>query len=124
VALLAQAGITAEEYQRALEQLERIPVTKQARRQASRKLLDETIKTKAGKLVRGHGLNPEGRDLDTKHLGKSNWLIVKTAVDNKAAAALGRGPKERRDLSQAEVDLIAERLGDIVAEVELELFNG
>lgn len=123
LALLKQAGVTPEEYGRATDQLEPIYVTKQARRQASRVLLDETIRTRAGKLVRDHGLNPEGRDLDAKHLGQSNWVIVKAAIDKQANTAVGRGPKERSDLSQAEIDLITERLDSIVSDVETELFR-
>jgi hypothetical protein len=120
--LLMQAGVTAEDYGHAVEQLEPIPITKQARRQASRTLLDETIKTRAGKLVRDHGVNPEGHDLDTRHLGHGNWVIVKAAIDTKIKAAVG---KERKDLSQVEIDLvITERLGGILADVESELFNG
>lgn len=122
--LLAQAGVSPEDYKRAIEQLQPIPVTKQARRQASRTWLDETIKTRAGKLVRVHDMNPEGHDLDTRHRGQSNWVIVKAAIDTKANAAAGRGPKERRDFSQAEIDLIAKRLDDILAEVEEQLFHG
>lgn len=122
--LLLQAGVTAEEYGRAVEQLEPIPVTKQARRRASQKLLDETIRTRAGKLVRERGLNAEGRDLDLKHLGQSNWVIVKAAIDNKARAMVGSGQKKRNDLSQAEIDLITERLDRIIDEVEEELLNG
>jgi hypothetical protein len=122
--LLKQAGVTPEEYGRAIDQLQPIPVTKQARRQASRLLLDETIKTRAGRLVRDHGLNPEGRDLDSKHLGQSNWVVVKAAVDQKTNAAVGRRRNERPDLSQAEIDLIMERLDSIVTAVESELFSG
>ena len=124
LALLKQAGVTPEDYGRAIEQLEPIPVTKQARRRASQKLLDETIKTRAGKLIRDYGLNPEGRDLDKKHLGRSNWQMVKAAIDQKTNAAVGRGPKERGDLSQAEIDLINERLDGIVVEAEEELVDG
>jgi superfamily II DNA/RNA helicase len=124
LATLKQAGITPEEYGRATDQLEPIPVTKQARRQASRLFLDETIKTRAGRLVKERGLNPEGRDLDSKHLGRRNWQIVKAAIDQQANAAVGRGPKERSELSQAEINLITERLDNIVASVEGELFDG
>src|SRR5664280_842625 len=106
VALLMQAGVTPEDYSRAIEHIEPILVTKQARRQASRTLLDETIQTRAGKVVREHGLNPEGRDLDRKHIGQSNWVIVKAAIDQKANATVGQGPKARSDLSQAQIDLI------------------
>jgi superfamily II DNA or RNA helicase len=124
LAILMQAGVTPEQYGRAIDQLEPIPVTKQARRQASRSLLDETIKTRAGKLVHEHGLNPGGRDLDTKHLGQSNWVVVKAAIDQQANTEVGRGPKERSELSQAEIDLITERLDGIVSTVEGELFGG
>jgi hypothetical protein len=122
--LLQRAGVTPEEYGRLINELEPIPVTKQARRQASRLMLDETIKTRAGKLVRDHGLNPEGRDLDKKHLGHSNWVVIKAAIDQKVNAAVGRGPKERSELSQAEMDLITERLDALLDAVESELFNG
>lgn len=124
LALLAEAGVTPEEYKRAVELLVPIPVTKQARRQASRAMLDERIKTKANKLLRDHGLNPEGRDLDTRRLSRSNWVIAKAAIDNKANAAVGRGPKERGELRQEEIDLISERLDGILAEAEAELFHG
>jgi superfamily II DNA or RNA helicase len=123
LATLKEAGVTPEEYRRAIEQLDPVPVTKQAHRQASRKALDEVIQTRAGKLVRDHGLNPEGHDLDTKHLGRSNWLIVKTAIDRQAKTTVGRSAKERRDLGQPEIDAITEQLDSIVATVESELFN-
>ncbi len=121
---LLSAGYTAEDIGRVAKLLEPIPVTKQARRQASRSWLDETIKTRAGKLVRDHGLSPEGRDLDTKHLSQGNWVIVKAAIDKKANASVGRGTRTRSELSQAEIDLITGRLDSIVAEVEGELFGG
>jgi hypothetical protein len=124
LATLMQAGVTPEEYGRATDQLQPIPVTKQAHRKASRLLLDETIKTRAGRLVKDHGLNPEGRELDTRRLGRGNWLVVKAAIDSHAAVAVGRSVKERDQYSQPELDLIAERLDSLVATVESELFNG
>lgn len=121
---LLSAGYSAEDIGRAAKQLEPIPVTKQERRRAAQKWLDETIKTRAGHLVNKRGINPEGRDLDTRHLGRSNWVIVKAAIDQKASAAVGHGPRERSEFSQTEIDLISERLDDLVSEVEQELFNG
>ena len=124
LATLKQAGVTPEEYGRATDQLQPIPVTKQAHRQASRLLLDEIIKTRAGRLVKDHGLNHEGRDLDTRRLGRGNWLVVKAAIDIHAATTVSRSTSERDQYSQAEIDLILERLDSIVASVESELFNG
>lgn len=124
MAALKEAGITPEDYARETGQLEAIRVSKQAHRQESRKLLDETIRTRAARLVRERGLNPEGRNLDSRHLGRSNWQIVKAAIDQKANATVSRGSNERGELSQAEIDLIAERLDAIISDVESELFNG
>lgn len=124
LALLKQAGVTPEEYGRATGQLEPVRVSKQAQRRASRTLLDETIKTRANKLVRDRGLNPEGRELDKKHLGKSNWVVVKSSIDAEANTTVGYGPRKRADFSQAEIDLVTERLSDIIAKVESDLFNG
>jgi superfamily II DNA or RNA helicase len=121
---LLSAGYSAADIGRAAELLAPIPVTKQARRQASRSLLDETIRTRSAKLVRDRKLNPEGHDLDTKRLGRTNWQIVKSAIDQKANAAVGRGTNERSELSQAEIDVIIERLDAIEAEVRSELFHG
>lgn len=88
MAALAEAGITPEDYARETGQLEAIRVSKQAHRQESLKLLDETIRTRAGRLVREHGFSHEGRNLDSRHLGRSNWQIVKAAIDQKANATV------------------------------------
>jgi hypothetical protein len=50
--------------------------------------------------------------------------VVKAAIDQQANTEVGRGPKERSELSQAEIDLITERLDGIVSTVEGALFNG
>ncbi len=124
LALLKAAGVTPEAYGRAIQELEVVPVTKQARRRASRTLLDETVKTRAGRLVRDRGLSPEGRDLDKKHLGQSNWVIVKAAIDAQAHTLVGRGKKERHEFSQPELDQILEEMDGLVTAVETDLFHG
>jgi superfamily II DNA or RNA helicase len=124
LALLKAAGVTPEAYGRAIQELEVVPVTKQARRRASRTLLDETIKTRASRLVRDRGLSPEGRDLDKKHLGQSNWVIVKAAIDAQAHTLVGRGKKERHEFSQPELDQIFEEMDGLVTTVEADLFHG
>lgn len=51
-------------------------------------------------------------------------MVVKAAIDQQANATVDRGPKERNELNQAEIDLITERLDNIVSAVEDALFNG
>lgn len=54
--------------------------------------------------------------------GQRNWVVVKAGIDQQANATVGRGPKERNELSQAEIDLITERLDGIMSAVEGALF--
>ena len=121
--LLRAAGITPADYERALE-LDRVPVTKQARRRATRVLLDETIKTRANGLLRDHGMTAEGRDLDARHLGRSNWVIAKAAIDRQAHQLVGRSAKERHDYKQAELDQIMTAMDALIASAGTELFGG
>ena len=116
---LAKAGITPQDY---AQELERTPVTKQARRQASRKELDEIIKTRASKLLHDHKVKQDGRTLDKQHLGKTNWIVVKSAIDRKAATLTGHKTGERPDYSQEQIDAIKAGLDDIIREVEDEVF--
>ena len=121
--VLRAAGITPEDYQQASE-LDRLPVTKQGRRRATRTLLDETIKTRANRLLREHALSAEGGDLDKARLGRSNWVIVKAALDERAHQLVGRSPKQRHEYIQSELDQIMDTLDSLIAHVETELFGG
>lgn len=50
--------------------------------------------------------------------------MVKSSIDAEANTTVGYGPRKRADFSQAEIDLVTERLSDIIAKVESDLFNG
>jgi len=104
--------------------LKPIPVTKQKKRLASKKGLDDYIKNKAGLLLNKHGLNSVGKDLDKNHLGKSNFIIVKSSIDKKCNSLVGRASGERGEFSQLEIDKVLKYLDEIVGDVERELFNG
>lgn len=121
---LLSAGYTAEVIGRAAKLLEPIPVTKYEHRKASRTLLDDTIKTRANRLLRDHSMSAEGRDLDTRHLDRSNWVIAKAAIDRQAQQLVGRSAKERHDYRQPELDQIMSALDTLVANAERELFGG
>ncbi len=103
--------------------LKPIPVTKQRKRLAARRALDDLIKSRAGLLLSKNDMNPGGMELDTKHLGKNNFVKIKSSIDEKCNALVGRKTGQRHDFSQEELDLIEENLKSIVMSVEKELFN-
>jgi len=104
--------------------LKPIPVTKQKKRLASKKSLDELIKVKTGSLLKKHGVNPNGKELDKKHLGKSNFVIIKSGIDKKCNEIVNRKSGERKDFSQIELDEILDKMEEVVMTIEGELLNG
>lgn len=119
LALLRAKGVSGEQY----EQLQEIQPSKQASRQAKRKLLDEQIKTKAGKLIEKHGLSHVGRELDTKRLGRDNLVVIKAAIDNLVNASPIAGGKPRKDLSLMEIDRLLVGLDTFASAAEEVIFN-
>ena len=104
--------------------LKPIPVTKQKKRLASKKALDELIKNKTGLLLNKHGINPVGKDLDDNHLGKTNFVVIKSKIDKKCNELVNRSSGQRHELSQLEIDMIVENLENILTFVEGESLNG
>ena len=103
--------------------LKPIPVTKQKQRLASKKAIDELIKNKTGLLLNKHGINPRGKDLDKKHLGKTNFVLIKSQIDKKCNELVNRSSGKRHEFSQLEIDKITDSLEDIVNSVESEFLN-
>ena len=101
-----------------------ILVTKQKQRLASKKEIDELIKNKTGSLLSKHGINGQGKNLDKKHLGKTNFVLIKSAIDKKCNELVGKKTGERHEFSQVEIDKITDNLDNISHQIEAELFNG
>ncbi len=111
---LRSLGFSSDDFHKA-ELLQPVPVTKQRKRQASRYALDQQIKNAAASALHNSGLSPEGRDLDRKYLGRNNWVLLKVAIDRECNLLVGRGPNERGELSQEDLDTITKRLQSIVS---------
>ena len=110
---LIEISDRAKEALRALEEeglrpnrLERIPVTKFRRKQAALSMLDARVKTKVGQVLGERSINPQGYTLDKRYLGKTNFVVLKSAIDKKIYTYLGRGSGERKELSQEDYDRI------------------
>lgn len=120
---LCARGYSPDDVRRAMEH-QPVPTTKANERKAARASLDTRAKTEAGRLLAEHKLNPQGHDLDIKRLNRTNFVIVKTAIDRMIIAITGKGPKERHELTRAELDSVGERFEEIITEVEKEVFGG
>ncbi len=118
---LQERGYTLEDLGRHFTH-EPIQMTKVRQRQAARKALDDLVRLTAGAMLNERGLNQEGAELDTKRLGRSNFVVVKARID-----ALIReyvGDKERSDYTQADLNVASAAIPAIREQVAQELFNG
>lgn len=113
--LLQSKGVTLDDLRVAYEH-QAVPTTRQRERQASRQALDETVRNEVSYLLRQRGLNPQGSNLDRKRLGKSNFVILKAAVDNKINAFVGKATGTRHEFSRDELDAIRSNLERIIIE--------
>ncbi|GBK66234.1 DEAD/DEAH box helicase family protein [Paenibacillus macerans] len=113
--LLKSKGVTLEDIQVAYEH-QPIYTTRQRERQAARLALDETVRNEIGFVLRQQNLNPQGRDLDRKRLGKSNFVILKSAVDKKINKFVGKSTGKRHEFSREELDSIRSNLESIIYE--------
>lgn len=122
--LLRDAGYTADEVQEEFERLEPVPVTRVRQRQAMRAGLDARIRTEVGKALAERGVNAEGHDLDRQRLGRSNFVVIKSAIDRAVNQSVGRESRNRNEFTRAQLDQIDADFANIVAEVLKEIFNG
>ncbi len=121
--VLQAAGVTAEDYRRA-EELRPIETTRVGERQALRGGLDALIRTEVGRILGQRGVNPQGRDLDRRRIGQTNFVVLKAAIDRRVNASVGMGERERSEFSRAQLDQINQNFYRLVQEGEREVFNG
>jgi hypothetical protein len=121
--LLQSRGFTADDYRRA-EELRPVATTRVSERQALRAALDARIRTEVGRILGQRGVNPQGRDLDRRRIGQTNWIVLKAAIDRCVNGAVGMGERERSEFTRAQLDAIDARLDRLVEEATREVFDG
>ena len=62
-------------------------------------------------------------ELDKKHLGKTNFVVIKSAIDKKCNTLIGKSSGQRHDFYQDELIKIENELDGFVLEVEKEFFK-
>lgn len=123
IKLLQDRGIISENFDPLKHTLQPIPVTKVAQRQAMRASLDMRVHNEVAKILSGKGINPTGYELDRKHLGRHNLIILKAAIDRQINAMVGKGSGKRSEFSRAELDKIDKSFNEIVKLAISEVFN-
>lgn len=123
IATLRARGYTSDDVRKAME-YRPVPTTKAKERQAARAALDERIRNQVGRILGTRRINPQGKDLDKKHLNKTNFVIVKAAIDKQVNAAVGKGTGERHEFNRTELDTINASFADLLTAAEKEVFGG
>ena len=122
LAVLRDRGVSPDEYSRAI--LEPVPTTKVLKRQAARASLDMRVRNEVGRILGSRELNHVGRELDKKHLGKTNFVVVKAAIDKKVNESVGRSANERSEFTAQQLNQIDANFDTLVRYAVNEVFNG
>jgi superfamily II DNA or RNA helicase len=120
--VLQSHGITAEDYRRA-EELRPVATTRVGERQALRAGLDARIRTEVGRILGRRSVNHHGRELDRRHLGQTNFVVMKAAIDRRVNTSVGMGERERSEFTRAQLNQITTIFDRLVAEAEGEVFG-
>ncbi len=121
--VLQERGYTSDQVKQAYDELEPVPVTRVRQRQAMRGSLDMRARIKTGQILGERDINPEGHDLDRQHLGRTNFVVLKSAIDRQVNAASGRQSRERHEFTQPELDQINQDFAGIVDRAVQEVFG-
>jgi superfamily II DNA or RNA helicase len=123
LATIESRALSGEDVEAALV-LRKIPVTSQRARQASRAELHERTTARAAAELRKRHLNPMGHELDTRHLGKSNLVVVASAISVACNERTGHEVNERHEFTQDELTVLRERFEEIVGDAVARVFGG
>ncbi|MGH6913782.1 MAG: DEAD/DEAH box helicase, partial [Geminicoccales bacterium] len=121
--MLQEKGYTSDQLKQAYDELEPVPVTRVRQRQAKRSGLDMRVRTEAGRILVERAVNPEGRDLDRQRLGRTNFVVLKSAIDRQVNAAVGHQPGQRHEFTRPELDQIERDFTRIVERAVQEVFG-
>ena len=124
IRLLQERGLIDANFDPGRQMLQAVPVTRVAQRRAMRDGLDMRVRQAAARVLGERGVSPEGRDLDRQRLGRSNFIVLKSAIDRRVNALVGRSTGQRSEFVREELDRIDAAFDRLVEEAEREVFHG
>jgi len=119
---LRERGYTETDVNEAMR-LVPVPTTRVRERQARRAELDAQVKNETGRILARRGLNPKGYDLDRKRLGRTNFVVLKAAIDKRINDTTNRGSGKRHEFTRPELDTIAKQLLEFTNAAEEDVFD-
>ncbi len=120
---LRERGYDSEAVAGAMRRLEPVDTTRVRQRQASRAALDTRVQTKVGRVLGQRGVNHQGRDLDRQRRGRTNFVVLKSAIDRQINTLLSVGAGTRSELSQQQLDDVNAQFDVLVARAVTEVFG-
>ena len=81
------------------------------------------MRTEVGRIFTARKINHQGRELDRKRLGRVNFVVMKSAIDNEANKLAQKGSGERNEFTQDDLDAINADFEGIVDRATKEVFG-
>lgn len=122
IRMLQERGYSADAVRQVME-LQPIPTTRVRQRQAARSSLDMRVRTEVGLILNARGINSSGFDLDTHSHRRTNFVVLKAAIDRHIAAAVGLGVGRRAEFTRTQLDTINERFSELSEAAQREVFS-
>lgn len=122
--VLQERGYTANDVAAAYQILQPIPTTRVRERQAMRDGLPIRVRTAAGQVLGERGINPNGSELDTRRLGKTNLIVMIAAINNQVNTFVGMGTGQRHEFSREMHERIDRGFDSILEAAVTEVFGG
>ena len=122
--VLQERGYTANDVTAAYQTLQPLPTTRVRERQAMRDGLQIRVRTAAGRILGERDINPNGRELDTRRLGRTNLIVMIAAINNQVNTFVGMGTGQRHEFSREMHERIDQGFDGILAAAVTEVFGG
>lgn len=122
--VLQARGYSTDDIAAAYQTLQPIPVTLVRQRQAMRDALQARVNTAAARILGERSINPQGRELDTRYIGRTNLIVMMAAINNEVNALVGMSTGQRHDFSRAMLERIDQGFDDILAAAVRAVFDG
>lgn len=121
---LIENGLTVQEFREFEEELRRVPTNRYEQKLAARSALDDQIKNATGRILREKKVSPDGKKLDRKRLGRTNFVVLKSAIDDAVNERVGFKAGERHEFTLDQFSLINSEFQSILAQATKGVFDG